>query len=223
MRHGHVSLKLSAQPTQPMNSSVPPANSASKSFSHMAVIVTIICLSIFLGIGVLILTKKDDKQTIQILPILSPKILQSSPTRLETVTPITTGLPNNIHTSVQTTESTQNSNDLVNQKIAACRTTGEAQYVKDGDTQTIWSTTREYLRLPNDIYPFSKLSTTDNNATMDYISNGGPLPPIVENNCWAVYYEFDLTQGDTGSVDINIPSAKKDFPNFHAHITVTAH
>ena len=161
--------------------------------------------------------------------VTSPKVINLPTSHLQTLseTPAPESIKSQSITPPAThTRAPQNIIDIVNQRIASCVKTsqgGQPQYIKDEDIQTVWQTTREYLTLPNDIYPFNKLTYYGNNAHMGYISNGGEMPPIIYNNCWSVYYDFELLKGNVGSVDINIPSAKKGDPDFHAHINVTSH
>jgi hypothetical protein len=99
----------------------------------------------------------------------------------------------------------------VGDKIAACyrEGTGCSACVPkfNNSVQHIVATTRMFINAPKELYPkelFIYATTIDGNATMGYISNGGPPGLAMGGSleCWSTYVEFD----GQGEVELRIPS-----------------
>jgi hypothetical protein len=137
------------------------------------------------------------------LPTSIPSLIRDEPTSRQIVT----------HANSQSSD----------QRIAACGG------IKNGSTVTYTATSREYISLPEEIYPYEKVRFNEHNASMGIISNGERGPNLSDNidsnNCWGHYFEFDQESTSNTNeyyVDMQIPSAKSGVPNYSVRFMVVA-
>jgi hypothetical protein len=102
-------------------------------------------------------------------------------------------------------------------RLAVCES------ISNGSTQDVHETTRLFINLPEDIYPYENRHFTGNGATADTVSNGEGVGPqkssmeeFVANKCATHYYEFS----GTGTVDLTVKSALAGIPDYTIHFRV---
>lgn len=95
--------------------------------------------------------------------------------------------------------------------------------IPNSTTQEIQETTRLFINLPEDIYPFENRQFTSNGATAGIITSGEGLPPkngsleeFVKNKCATHYYDFE----GNGTVDLKVKSAVIGLPDYSLYFIV---
>lgn len=113
----------------------------------------------------------------------------------------------------------------VSDKIAACYHEGTGcsacEPKLNNSVQHIVATTRMFINVPKELYPkelFRYATTIGGNATMGYISNGGPPGLAMDGSleCWSTYVEFD----GQGEVELRIPSILIGVPDYYVRFVV---
>ncbi len=95
--------------------------------------------------------------------------------------------------------------------------------IPNNTTQEVIETTRLFINLPEDIYPFENRQFNFNGATVGIITSGEGLPPqnepleeFVKNKCVTHYYDFE----GNGAVDLKVKSAVPELPDYVIHFIV---
>lgn len=95
--------------------------------------------------------------------------------------------------------------------------------IPNGTIQEVSETTRLFINLPENIYPFENRKFTFNGATAGIITSGEGLPPksgyleeFVKNKCATHYYEFN----GNGMVDLKVKSAVSGVSDYIIHFRV---
>jgi hypothetical protein len=114
---------------------------------------------------------------------------------------------------------TANPNPIINlvERLKICES------IPNGTIQEVSETTRLFINLPEDIYPFENREFTFNGATAGIITSGEGLPPqngsleeFVKNKCATHYYEFN----GNGTVDLKVKSAVSGVLDYVIHFRV---
>jgi hypothetical protein len=101
-------------------------------------------------------------------------------------------------------------------KLAACDS------FENGSTIKVRPTTRLFIRLPTELYPFEsaqpRFTTLSGDAGGGYISNGGLPGRATDSNegCWGTYYGLD----GEGQTDFQVISTSADVPAYVIHFDV---
>jgi len=126
------------------------------------------------------------------------------------------GWTKNNATGIQNTQSGDSS--TLEQRLNACES------IPSGSLLEVRETSRVFINLPEDVYPFQNRKFEFDGAQAGMISNGEGLGPrngselvFAANNCATHYYEFN----GYGAVDLLVKSAKPEFPDYNLHFNVT--
>lgn len=105
----------------------------------------------------------------------------------------------------------------LNERLRICES------IPNGTTQEVSETTRLFINLPEDIYPFENRKFTFNGATVGIITSGEGLPPkngsleeFVKSKCVTHYYEFN----GNGKIDLKVKSAVPGVSDYVIHFRV---
>ncbi|HEX9721887.1 MAG TPA: hypothetical protein VGA53_01340 [Candidatus Paceibacterota bacterium] len=105
----------------------------------------------------------------------------------------------------------------LNRRLEICES------IPNGTTLEVTETTRMFINLPEDIYPYESREFTSDGATAGIITSGEGLPPqnrsieeFMTNRCVTHYYEFN----GAGTVDLRVKSAVPNVPDYTVHFQV---
>ncbi len=109
--------------------------------------------------------------------------------------------------------------DGLNDGISLGKRLEICQSIPNGTTQEVVETSRVFINLPEDIYPYENRKFTFSGATAGIVQSGEDLYPndeFVKNKCVTHYYEFN----GNGIIDLRVEGVAGGIPPYEIHFRV---